>query len=390
MGIVRLIQCVGCCFLNVVALSGGLVIRRSLRQRAPNLGWALLVLPFLLILMVGLLRLISGPGYGLLPLLAVGPASAAAVGGRLFTLCVGGTAAVQNGLMAFDADADHPAKAIVVSFGAIAGVTVFAVLTSHIRLRRERELAEVRAVADVTQRVVLRPVPDRVGPLRLAARYLSASAQARVGGDLYAVVPTAQGGVRLIIGDAEGKGLVAVQEAATVMGAFRAAAYQEYTLAATAASIEVILDRELGDEQFITAVLAQVSPDGTKMEVINCGHPRPLQLGPRGPRFLGPEDGNTPLGLSLSAVTERHSFTVPLRPGEPVLFYTDGLSEARNGAGEFFPLTEAASMRVPADPSSLLGRLSAEVSRYVGHRPHDDMALLLVERTACRGTPPRC
>jgi len=345
------------------------------------LGWALFAMPFALILIVGLLRLVTGPGYGVLPLLAVGPASAAAVGGRLFTLSVGGTAAAQNGLIAFEPGADTPAKALLVSFSAIAGVTVFAVLASHIRLRRERELAEVRAVADITQRVVLRPVPDRVGPLRLAARYLSASAQARIGGDLYAVVPTAQGGVRLIIGDAEGKGLVAVQEAATVMGTFRAAAYQEYTLAAIVDCIEVTLDRELGDEEFITAVLAQVSPDGTKMEVINCGHPQPLQLGPRGPQFLGPAEGNPPLGLGLSGVTDRHSFTVSLRPGEPVLFYTDGLSEARNRAGEFFPLTEVPSMRVPADPSSLLGRLSAEVSRYVGHQPHDDMALLLVERT---------
>jgi serine phosphatase RsbU (regulator of sigma subunit) len=339
-----------------------------------------LALPFMLIFIVALLRIINGPGFGLLPLLAVGPASAAAVGGRLYTLCVGGTAATENGLIAFDAGADPPAKTIMILFGAIAGVTMFALLASHIRLRRERELAEVRAVADVTQRVVLRAVPDHVGPLRLAARYVSASAQARVGGDLYAVVPSAHG-VRLIIGDAEGKGLVAVQEAATVMGTFRAAAYQEFTLAEIADYIEVILERELGDEQFITAVLAQVSPDGTKMEVINCGHPQPLQLGPRGPRFLGPADGNPPLGLGLSGITERQSFTVPLRPGEPILFYTDGLSEARNRAGEFFPLTEVASARVPADASTLLGRLSAEVSRYVGHRPHDDMALLIVERT---------
>lgn len=362
--------------------------RRRLRQRAPNSGsarfalpnWAPLALPVILISTVGFMRLITGPGFGLLPLLAVGPASAAAVGGRLFTLCVGGTAAVLDGLIAFDVDAGTPAKTVAISFGAIAGVTIFAVLASHIRLRRERELAEVRAVADVTQRVLLRPVPDRVGPLRLAARYLSASAQARVGGDLYAVVPTAQG-VRLIIGDAEGKGLVAVQEAATVMGTFRAAAYQEHTLAAIADSIEVTLNRELGDEQFITAVLAQVSPDGTKMEVMNCGHPQPLHVGPRGPQFLGPADGNPPLGLGLPGGTERHSFTVPLQPGEPVLFYTDGLTEARNRTGEFFPLTRAASVQAPADPATLLRRLSAEVSHYVGHRPHDDMALLLVERT---------
>lgn len=365
------------------------MIRGRPRQRAPNLGWALsaipygtlLALPFILIVIVGLLRLMLGPGFGLLPLLAIGPVSAAAVGGPLFTLCVGGAAAVENGLIACDPDANTSAKVIAISFGAIAGVTGFALLASHVRLRRERELIAVRAVADVTQRVVLRPVPDRVGPLRLAARYQSSAAQARVGGDLYAVVPTAQG-VRLIIGDAEGKGLPAVQEAATAMGAFRAVAYQECTLAEIADWVEATLARELDDEQFITAVLAQVSPDGAKMEVINCGHPQPLQLSPRGPRLLGPADGDVPLGLGLAGITQRRSFTIPLRPGEPVLFYTDGLNEARNRAGEFFPLTEAASVQAPGDPVTILRRLSDEVNRYVGRQPNDDMALLLVERTA--------
>jgi hypothetical protein len=236
------------------------MIRRRLRHAAPDSGWALFAMPFILLFIVGLLRLMSGPGYGLLPLLAVGPASAAAVGGRLFTLCVGGTAAVLNGLIAFDVEANTPTRAVVVSFSAIAGVTVFALLASHIRLRR------------------------------------------------------------------------------------------------------VPIWHQDGSDQL--------------------RHPQPLQLGPRGPQFLGLADSNPPLGVGLSEVTERHSFTVPLRPGEPVLFYTDGLSEARNRAGEFFPLAEVASVRAPADPSSILRRLSVEVSRYVGHRPHDVVALLLVERTA--------
>jgi serine phosphatase RsbU (regulator of sigma subunit) len=188
--------------------------------------------------------------------------------------------------------------------------------------------------------------------------------------------------VRLIVGDAEGKGLSAVQEAATAMGAFRAAADQAGTLGEVAAHIEAALDRELGDEQFITAVLAEISPDGSKMEMINCGHPQPLQLSPRGPQLLGHADGSPPLGLGLPEVTDRTPYTVPLRPGEPVLLYTDGLSEARNRTGEFFPLTGCSSLQTPADPSVLLDRLSAEVTGYVHHQPDDDMALLLVERTA--------
>ncbi len=344
----------------------------------PRWGWAALAVPFGLLLVVGWARLAAGPGHESLPLLALGPAFAAAVGGPVYTLAVGGLAVGEELLLAV-AQPATTAEQLLIASVAIVGVTIGGAVASYIGRRREQELAEVRAVADVTQRVLLRPVPDRAGPVRLAVQYVSASSWARVGGDLYAVVPTASG-VRLIIGDAEGKGLSAVQEAAVAMGTFREAARQEGTLDAVAARIEAALDSELTDEQFITALLAEVSPDGSKMEIINCGHPQPLQLGPRGPQLLGPAEGCLPLGLGLAGTTARIPFTVPLNIGEPVLFYTDGLSEARNKAGQFFPLTECASLQTPADVKTLLEQLTAEVSRYVGHQPHDDMALLLVER----------
>jgi len=349
--------------------------------RALTGDWALFVVPFILLVIVGLLRLMLGRGYGLYPLLAIGPAFAAAVGGPVYTLCVGGVALGAEALLSYALGPTMLVKDHAVLFLAIIGVSMCGALASYLRRRRERELAEIRAVADVTQRVLLRPVPDRVGPVRLAARYLSASTWARVGGDLYAAVTTAHG-VRLIVGDAEGKGLSAVREAATAMGAFRAAADQASTLGEVADLIEATLDRELGDEQFITAVLAEIKPDGSNMEMINCGHPHPLQLGPRGPYLLEPTDCSPPLGLGLPRLTERIPYTVPLRPGEPVLLYTDGLSEARNRAGEFFPLTDCTSLQTPTDPSVLLNRLTAEVASYVHHQPDDDMALLLIERTA--------
>ena len=227
--------------------------------------------------------------------------------------------------------------------------------------------------------MLLRPLPGRVGQVRMAGRYLSASSRARIGGDLYAAVPTASG-VRLIVGDAEGKGLSAVEQAATAMGAFRDAAHDERTLSAIAARIEATLDRELSEEQFITAILAEVKQDGSKIDVINCGHPQPLQLGPKGPRLLGPADGTLPLGFGALAAAERIPFTITLQADETVLFYTDGLIEARNRAGEFFPLTECASVQTPADPHTLLERLIAEVSQHVSHQPHDDIVLLVVRR----------
>lgn len=350
-------------------------------RRLAALRWstALLTVPFLIPVAVGIVRLVVGPGHGLLPLLAVGPAMAAALGGVMYTLAAGVVALAVETLLLFDLLPAGAAGQAEAGFAAIIGVTIAGAVTAHFRRRRDEELRDVRTIADVTQRVLLRPLPVQVGQVRMAGRYLSASTRARIGGDLYAAVPTASG-VRLIVGDAEGKGLPAVQQAATAMGAFRQAAHEERTLSAIVARIEATLDRELSEEQFITAILAEVNQNDSKIDMINCGHPQPLQLGPKGPRLLGPADGTLPLGFGALATTERIPFTITLQADETVLFYTDGLTEARNRAGEFFALTESASVQTAADPQTLLERLSAEVSQHVSHQPHDDIALMAIRR----------
>ncbi len=96
------------------------------------------------------------------------------------------------------------------------------ILAVH-RTRRERTLATVRSVAETAQRVLLRPVPRRLGQVSVESLYPSAAAEARIGDDLYETVPTARG-VRLLIGDVRGKELVAVETVAAMLSAFREAA----------------------------------------------------------------------------------------------------------------------------------------------------------------------
>jgi len=340
-----------------------------------------LVLPFAVIaaIAIGVFRMVIEPGWGLLPLLAVGPAVAAAVGGPLYTLA-SGTAALAVGLL-FAAGMPPAAthRMAEVTFLAVAGVTAASALASLARRCRDRELAQARLVAEAAQKVLLRPVPRQAGPVRLAAQYLSACSGARVGGDLYEVATTADC-VRLIVGDAEGKGLPAVQSAAAVLGVFREATHEEDSLGAIVSRIETSLARQFGDEQFVTAVLAEVSADGSKVELLICGHPAPLLLGPERPRFIGLDEGSLPLGLGQLADVPRIPVTIAFEPGDALLFYTDGASEARNKAGVFFPLADAAAVRAPPDPATLPGRLGDEVIRHVGHAPDDDIALLVIYR----------
>ena len=348
----------------------------AIRSRAQVLVSAL---PFAIIASIGVSPMVTGPGWGLLPLLAVGPAVAAAVGGRLYTMAAGAVALAVCLLFAVGIQPGATHRMAEVAFLAVAGVTAAGALASRARGRRDRELAQVRLVAEAAQQVLLRPVPRQAGPVRLAAAYLSASSGARVGGDLYGVVTTPEC-VRLVVGDAEGKGLSAAQSAAVVLGVFREAAYEEDSLAAIASRIETSLARQLGDEQFVTAIFAELSGDGTKIELLSCGHPAPLLLRTTRPRFVGPDDGSLPLGLSDLADVPRTPVTIPFEPGDALLFYTDGASEARNKAGVFFPLADCAAMRAPPDPATLADRLSDEVIRHVGHEPDDDVALLVIYR----------
>ena len=339
-------------------------------------------LPWLAIAGEGTARLALGPRWGGLRLLAVTPAIASAADGMLATVAAGiaSLAVYLAFVLTVRPVVRVPgSRPDVMTEAAILGVTVACALASMARRRREAELSQAREIADITQRVLLRPVPHRAGPVRLAGWYRSAFTGARVGGDLYEVVSTPRH-VRLVIGDAEGKGLPALQAAATVLGLFREAAYEEDSLGAIAGRIEASLARQFNDEQFATAILAQVSPDGDQVELLNCGHPPPLLLGPARPRYIDTGTTSLPLGLGALGPKSRTQVTIPFAPGENILFYTDGISEARNKAGDFFSLADSPALRGPPDPDTLIDRLSSEVARHVGHAPDDDAALLLIAR----------
>jgi len=208
--------------------------------------------PFCLMALVVVADVLAGPQIGLLPLLSLGPALAPVSLGPARTVLTGGLAVVLSLLLA-GYDGIGLTVHAVVAVATIAGATAAGVLASAARQRGERELVNVRAVADVAQRVLLRQVPRRVGQVRIAMRYISAAAAARIGGDLYDVVAVA-GTARLIVADVQGKGLAAVQAAAVVLASFRESAYDAPDLAGIADHIELSLAHQAPDGKFVTAI----------------------------------------------------------------------------------------------------------------------------------------
>jgi GAF domain-containing protein/anti-sigma regulatory factor (Ser/Thr protein kinase) len=249
-----------------------------------------------------------------------------------------------------------------------------AIAVENARLFRQQtgRLAAITRVAEAAQQAILAPVPSRVGPVSLEAAYVSASKEALIGGDLYEVVRRGDA-VRLLIGDVRGKGLDAVRMATVVLGEFRSAAMDNDDLGVVARQIDRRLQLYLGDEDFVTAAIAEIRDDG-QCTVLCCGHP-PVLIADAGViREFGNAD-SVPLGLG---VTPMPAVTM-LTPGARVLLYTDGLLEARDAGRRFPDLAKLAQPLASADHRTVLDRILAELRRFVGRDLEDDLALLVAE-----------
>lgn len=342
-------------------------------------------LPLVIMAVVAACYAVIGPGWGILPLLSLGPAFAAVSAGLRHTLLVGIVALVLCAALSLYQQQIGRQRNLV-AFGTVAGATAASLIAADLRRRREQELTDVRAIADAAQRVLLRPVPRQAGPVRLAVRYMSAATGARIGGDLYEVAVTATG-LRLIIGDVQGKGLAAVKLTEAVLGTFREAAFEAASLAAIASRIEATLARSLTDEQFVTALLAEIAWPAPEITLLNCGHPAPLLLAGGSCRPAGNAAAGLPLGLTGFGDAGREAGSVTFGPGDAILLYTDGISEARDKSGEFFPLAQYCQTLDARDPETALDRLSAGVLAHVGHPLDDDAALLLLARDRWPAAP---
>ncbi|MFM9630752.1 MULTISPECIES: PP2C family protein-serine/threonine phosphatase [Streptomyces] len=350
----------------------------AVRRAAARSAAGTAVLPVLLVTVVVLaVDLAGGAGAVWLPLLAAGPALAATTNGPRGVLCVGLLAAALGVVHGMRHGVAGRELAAVLSV--LVAVTLASGLASVLRGRRERVLAAVRSVAETAQHALLVPVPPTVGPFQVAVRYSAAAAEARIGGDLYALVSTPYG-VRLIVGDVRGKGLPAVGTAALVLGVFREAAHDEPDLLAVVDRIERSLARNLGHDDFVTAVVAGYPRPG-HLEVVNCGHAPPLLVGATGDVVpVDPPRPAPPLGLRALTDQTPDLHVLPFTDGDQLLLYTDGVTEARDRDREFYALHDGLARTLTDEPARTLTALHDDLLAHVGGRLHDDAALLLIRK----------
>ena len=216
----------------------------------------------------------------------------------------------------------------------------------------------------------------------LAARYRPVGPDVEVGGDFYDVFAAGGGRWGVTIGDVSGKGVPAASLTALARYTVRAAARGQASAAAVLDILNrTILDEGGDDERFCTVALALIDhdPGGIHMTLSCGGQPLPVLVDRDGAmRSLG--RAGTAVGLFADPTLSDTSH--PLRPGDSVVFYTDGVVEARSPEGAFGDgLLEATLASCAGRPAEDVARaVEQAVLDFGGGVQRDDLAVLVVRR----------
>jgi hypothetical protein len=202
-----------------------------------------------------------------------------------------------------------------------------------------------------------------------------------VGGDLVDYLPVTGDRIGLVLGDVAGKGLGAALVMAKLQSTIRAIAPSREHLAELGAEVNGIFCRDSLPERFVSMAYLEIQPDRDEVALLNAGHLPPLRVARDHITEL--PKGAPAIGLMAGSRYEEQS--VRLDPGDLLVIYSDGLTEARNARGEFFG-RERFNMVLRhcwGRSAEYAGQaLLAEVDRFVGEaRPSDDLSLIVLRRT---------
>jgi len=247
-----------------------------------------------------------------------------------------------------------------------------------IKLERELELAA---------RIQLSLLPKE--PLKLArAEVAGCSRPARhVGGDLFDYW-TQDGHLCIVVADVSGHDLGAALMATAMRSVFRSEAGHRTSVAGLLQQVNNAMFTDLlRSELLVSAFYAELDPQSGTLAYCRAGHPKPLLVQDDAPQWLDTRG----LLLGLNRDGEFEERTVRLRPGDNIIFYTDGLMEAKNGDGQDFGtagVERAAMGALDQTPQQMAACVLEAARRHAAGSPLADDMTAVVLRLAAHGEGP--
>jgi sigma-B regulation protein RsbU (phosphoserine phosphatase) len=203
-----------------------------------------------------------------------------------------------------------------------------------------------------------------------------------VSGDYYDVVVRPNGRIYFVIADVSGKGITAALVMSSVATAFNIFTRTDPTPADLLRELNATLAPKTAPTKFVTLVAGLLDPSTGMVEFANAGHVPPLFVSSSGVQQLK----STDLVVGLFAHAAYRNQSVRLEPGDSLVLFTDGVTEAENSQEQQLGLTKVADMLKPlhcANAARLLAEIDAHVADYLGDIPAgDDVTMLAVARCA--------
>ena len=245
------------------------------------------------------------------------------------------------------------------------------------RLERERMERELELATEIQQRFQPSGPPILPG---YEFQGISFSCY-EIGGDYYDFIERANGRMLIALGDVSGKGTAA----ALLMSSLHAAIHGQVSAGSSLDEVVRSVNRYLAENtpsnRFVTLFAAELDPATSKLTYINAGHNPPL-VGRIDGRIEQLASGGFPLGIIPAAEFELGEMT--LEPGESLVIYSDGVSEANNIAGDEFGLDRLASViqnNLSVSAAGMRDKVESALSSFTQTAPaNDDITLVIVKR----------
>lgn len=229
-------------------------------------------------------------------------------------------------------------------------------------------------IADTLQAALL-DLPDLIPGVSFSHRYRSATEATRVGGDFYDLFDLGSGRVGVIIGDVSGKGLEAAALTSFVKTTIKTHAFDGSPPAAVMTKANDVLIRSLLKASFVTVFFGVLDTWSGRLTYCSGGHPPGIVKGPSDVSMLPGTESPVLGAFADMTFSERD---VHLLPGDTLLLYTDGVTEARSPDG-FFGEERLAEMVESSDattPDEMVTAVLEGVLAWTGGTLRDDLALL--------------
>ncbi|MDQ2798273.1 MAG: SpoIIE family protein phosphatase, partial [Armatimonadota bacterium] len=247
-------------------------------------------------------------------------------------------------------------------------------------LETARSHQREHAIADSLQRALLPPVPRDVLELDFDTHYKAALAEANIGGDFYDAFPLEDGSYAFAVGDVSGKGLAAAAQVATVRHMLRTVLYLGLTVAEAVTQLNMLVIDHGLLRGFVTLFVGVYDMHSGILTYVSCGHEPGLIRRAETSQI----EELMPSGLPLSIQREERytQNLVALAPGDALILFTDGLSEAFSAERDLLGVSGVSRMLQESagqtNAPSLIASLVAGVAAYAGADLRDDLCILAV------------